>query len=73
MMILNKLTEPFAISLVGKFNFCRPNMDHIRDFFHSLKLSGSFSVGLIDAHHILIKLKSIWIIQRFLHGDLTCA
>lgn len=54
---LEKLAKPFALTFIGKFTFHRPNMDRIRGFFHSLKLSSSFTIGLIDAHHILIKLE----------------
>ena len=50
-------------------------MDDIRKFFCSLNLKGSFSVGLLDAQHVLIRLhteadflhiwtRNIWYIIR---------
>lgn len=50
------LVEPFAYTLVGKFSFHLPHMDDILTFFHNIKLSSVFAVGLLDARHVLIKL-----------------
>lgn len=55
---MDKLVKPFALSLIRKFSYYSPNMDRIRDFFHFLKLSGSFFVSLIYAHYILFKLEN---------------
>lgn len=41
-----------------KVSLSKPNLDQIRDFFLSLKLSGNFSIGLLDARHVLIKLSN---------------
>lgn len=51
-----KLYEPLAFALIVKFTFNRPRMEDIHAFFHSMKLSGIFSVGLPNARHIIIKL-----------------
>lgn len=53
---IEKMAEPYAFSLVRKFSYHRPKLEDIRKFFFSLKLTGVFSVGLLDARHILIKL-----------------
>lgn len=50
------LVEPFAYTLVGKISFHPPHMDDILALFHNIKLSSVFAVGLLDAHHVLIKL-----------------
>ncbi|KAL0926169.1 hypothetical protein M5K25_002374 [Dendrobium thyrsiflorum] len=55
---LKILAEPYKLALVGKFSSRRPNMDEIRNFFHGLKLLGSFSVSLLDARHIFINLSN---------------
>ncbi|KAI0519419.1 hypothetical protein KFK09_006866 [Dendrobium nobile] len=52
------LAAPFCFTLVGKFVLRRPNLDIIRKFFYSLKLSGSFNVGLLDPRHIAIKMSN---------------
>ncbi|KAL0923122.1 hypothetical protein M5K25_007168 [Dendrobium thyrsiflorum] len=51
-----KLASPFQFTLVGKFSLRRPNLDTIRQFFGNLKLTGFFSVGLLDARHVSIQL-----------------
>ncbi|KAL0913034.1 hypothetical protein M5K25_016464 [Dendrobium thyrsiflorum] len=56
--VVTKLAAPFSFTLVGKFMFRRPSIDLIRKFFVNLKLSGSFSVGLMDARHIAIQLNN---------------
>ncbi|KAI0524341.1 hypothetical protein KFK09_003708 [Dendrobium nobile] len=53
-----KLASPFQYTLVGKFGLRRPNLDAIRNFFLSLKLSGFYSVGLLDARHVAIQLSN---------------
>ncbi|KAI0503720.1 hypothetical protein KFK09_014659 [Dendrobium nobile] len=53
-----KLASPYQFTLVGKFTVRRPNLDAIRNFFAKLKLSGNFSVGLLDARHVSIKLSN---------------
>ncbi|KAI0502013.1 hypothetical protein KFK09_016958 [Dendrobium nobile] len=53
-----KLASPFQYTLVGKFGLRRPNLDSIRSFFASLKLSGFYSVGLLDARHVAIQLSN---------------
>ncbi|XP_020697339.1 uncharacterized protein LOC110110284 [Dendrobium catenatum] len=53
-----KLASPFQYTLVGKFGLRRPNMDAIRNFFSSLKLSGFYSIGLLDARHVAIQLSN---------------
>ncbi|KAL0907216.1 hypothetical protein M5K25_025770 [Dendrobium thyrsiflorum] len=51
-----KLASPFQFTLVGKFSLRRPNLDMIRQFFGNLKLTGFFSIGLLDARHVSIQL-----------------
>lgn len=51
-----KLAESFAFSLIDKFGLKRPNMDRIREFFVSLKLAGDYSIRILDAHHVVIKM-----------------
>ncbi|KAI0531018.1 hypothetical protein KFK09_000567 [Dendrobium nobile] len=53
-----KLASLFQYTLVGKFGLRRPNLDAIRNFFLSLKLSGFYSVGLLDARHVAIQLSN---------------
>ncbi|KAL0928315.1 hypothetical protein M5K25_000189 [Dendrobium thyrsiflorum] len=53
---ISKLAAPFAFTLVGKFVGRRPNLDIIHKFFVNLKLSGTFSVGLLDQRHVAIQL-----------------
>ncbi|PKU79889.1 hypothetical protein MA16_Dca012077 [Dendrobium catenatum] len=53
-----KLASPFKFTLVGKFGLRRPNLDAIRQFFSSLKLSGFYSVGLLDPRHVAIQLSN---------------
>ncbi|PKU84885.1 hypothetical protein MA16_Dca024074 [Dendrobium catenatum] len=53
-----KLASPFQFTLVGKFGLRRPNLDAIRNFFSSLKLSGFYSVGLLDSRHVAIQLSN---------------
>ncbi|KAL0913537.1 hypothetical protein M5K25_017002 [Dendrobium thyrsiflorum] len=53
-----KLASPFQFTLVGKFTLRRPNLDAIRAFFNNLKLSGVFSVGLLDSRHVAIQLSN---------------
>ncbi|KAL0923443.1 hypothetical protein M5K25_007500 [Dendrobium thyrsiflorum] len=56
--VVSKLAAPFSFTLVGKFMLKRPNIDTIRKFFVNLKLSGTFSVGLMDQRHIAIQLSN---------------
>ncbi|KAI0507675.1 hypothetical protein KFK09_013802 [Dendrobium nobile] len=56
--VIQQLAAPFSFTLVGKFMLRRPNLDGIRKFFHGLKLSGSFNVGLLDSKHIAIQLSN---------------
>ncbi|PKU71054.1 hypothetical protein MA16_Dca017043 [Dendrobium catenatum] len=53
--VVSQLAAPFSSTLVGKFVMHRPNLDVIRKFFYSLKLFGSFNVGLLDPRHIAIQ------------------
>ncbi|PKU86257.1 hypothetical protein MA16_Dca002088 [Dendrobium catenatum] len=53
-----KLASPFQFTLVGKFALRRPNLDSIRSFFANLKLSGFYSVGLLDSRHVVIQLSN---------------
>ncbi|KAI0495640.1 hypothetical protein KFK09_021943 [Dendrobium nobile] len=50
------LVKPFEFSLIGFFPARRPSLDAIRHFFFNLKLIGTFSVTLLNARHVLIKL-----------------
>ncbi|XP_020703827.2 uncharacterized protein LOC110115054, partial [Dendrobium catenatum] len=53
-----KLASPFKFTLVGKFNLRRPNLDTIQMFFANLKLSGFYSIGLLDSRHVGIQLSN---------------
>ncbi|KAL0926337.1 hypothetical protein M5K25_002555 [Dendrobium thyrsiflorum] len=53
---ISRLAAPFVFTLVGKFVGRRPNLDTIRKFFLNLKLTGTFSVGLMDPRHVAIQL-----------------
>ncbi|KAL0904609.1 hypothetical protein M5K25_026737 [Dendrobium thyrsiflorum] len=53
---ISMLAAPFAFTLVGKFVGWRPNLDTIRKFFVKLKLTGTFSVDLMDPRHVAIQL-----------------
>ncbi|KAL0913490.1 hypothetical protein M5K25_016955 [Dendrobium thyrsiflorum] len=50
------LALPFEFSLVGKFPSHRPSLEAIRNFFFNLKLNGEFSVTVLNAKNVLIKL-----------------
>ncbi|PKU78491.1 hypothetical protein MA16_Dca015772 [Dendrobium catenatum] len=50
------LAKPFEFALVGRFPLKRSSLDSIRRFFFILKLSGDFSVTLLDQANVLIKL-----------------
>ncbi|KAI0501645.1 hypothetical protein KFK09_016590 [Dendrobium nobile] len=50
------LAKPFEFALVGRFPLKCPTLDSIRKFFFGLKLSGEFSVTLLDQTNVLIKL-----------------
>ncbi|KAL0912109.1 hypothetical protein M5K25_018059 [Dendrobium thyrsiflorum] len=50
------LALPFEFSLVGKFPSHRPSLEAIRKFFFNLKLNGEFSVTVLNAKNVLIKL-----------------
>ncbi|KAI0530955.1 hypothetical protein KFK09_000504 [Dendrobium nobile] len=52
------LAKPFDFALVGKFPLKRPALDAIRRFFFNLKLTGDFSVTLLDQSNVLIKLSN---------------
>ncbi|KAL0928426.1 hypothetical protein M5K25_000307 [Dendrobium thyrsiflorum] len=51
-----KLASPFQYTLVGKFSLRRPSLDAIRLFFNNFKISGVFSIGLLDSRHVAIQL-----------------
>ncbi|KAI0513576.1 hypothetical protein KFK09_009601 [Dendrobium nobile] len=53
-----KIASPFQFTLVGKFALRRPNLDSIRSFFANLKLSGFYSVGLLNFRHVAIQLSN---------------
>ncbi|KAI0519460.1 hypothetical protein KFK09_006908 [Dendrobium nobile] len=63
-----KLASPFRFTLVGKFIVRRPNLDAIRSFFGNLKLSGFYSVGLLDSKHVAIQLSNDLDYSRVLHA-----
>ncbi|KAL0927433.1 hypothetical protein M5K25_001601 [Dendrobium thyrsiflorum] len=50
------LALPFEFLLVGKFPSDRPSLEAIRKFFFNLKLNGEFSVIVLNAKNVLIKL-----------------
>ncbi|XP_020699241.1 uncharacterized protein LOC110111628 [Dendrobium catenatum] len=52
------LAKPFEFALVGKFPLKRPALDSICRLFFNLKLSGNFSVTLLDQANMLIKLSN---------------
>lgn len=52
---VSKLAAPFDQVLVGKFSGVRPNMEFLRKGFQIIGFKGDVSLGLLDAHHILIR------------------
>ncbi|KAH0453297.1 hypothetical protein IEQ34_017621 [Dendrobium chrysotoxum] len=56
--VLSKLAAPFEFMLVKKFILRRPNLDVIHRSFVNIKLSRSFSIGLLDQHYIEIQLSN---------------
>ncbi|KAL0919710.1 hypothetical protein M5K25_011825 [Dendrobium thyrsiflorum] len=56
--VVSELAASFTFTLVGKFMLKRPNLDVIRKFFANLKLTGCFTVGLLDQRHIAIQLNN---------------
>ncbi|XP_027158250.1 uncharacterized protein LOC113759869 [Coffea eugenioides] len=54
--VIETVAQPFCFTLVSKFSRNRPRMEDIKRFFLSLDLKGSFSIGLLDSRHVLIRL-----------------
>ncbi|KAL0921564.1 hypothetical protein M5K25_008649 [Dendrobium thyrsiflorum] len=52
---MRDLAVPFEFALVGKFPGRRPSLEAIRKIFFLLKLSGNFSVTLLNSKNILVK------------------
>ncbi|KAL0927250.1 hypothetical protein M5K25_001413 [Dendrobium thyrsiflorum] len=52
---MRALAVPFEFALVGKFPGRRPSLEAIQKFFFLLKLSGKFSVTLLNSKNILVK------------------
>nr|XP_027109270.1 uncharacterized protein LOC113729143 [Coffea arabica] len=50
-----KLAAPFQFAVVGKFSHGRPNLDAIRKSFTTIGFTSSFTVGLLNQRHILIR------------------
>src|SRR3954469_21867824 len=55
--MVDSLSAPFRLSLVGKFSHGRPSMEMARSIFAKLDLKGNFFLGHLDSKHILIKLE----------------
>lgn len=53
----NILAEPYKLTIVGKFVHRRPPMFKVHDNFSRFGFCGDYSIGLIDAIHILIHLE----------------
>ncbi|KAI0495361.1 hypothetical protein KFK09_025511 [Dendrobium nobile] len=53
---IRALAKPFEFALVGRFPGRRPTVDAIRKFCFNLKLIGDFSVTVLNARNVLIKL-----------------
>src|SRR4051812_16255899 len=54
--MIDSLSAPFRLTLVGKFSHGRPSMERSRSIFSMLDLKGNYFLGHLDAKHILIKL-----------------
>lgn len=52
---IDKLAAPFNHVLVGKFSHGRPSMELVRKAFAAIGFSGSYSLGLLDHRHVLIR------------------
>lgn len=49
--------EPYKFVLVSKFVHHRPSMAKVHDNFSHIRFCSDYTVGLIDATHILIHLE----------------
>ena len=65
---MESIATPFRFSLVEKFSKQRSAMEAVRKLFTSLDLHDSFSIGLLDARHVLIRLHNeadfLWVWTR---------
>ncbi|KAK8951671.1 hypothetical protein KSP39_PZI004932 [Platanthera zijinensis] len=52
------MAKPFEFSLLEKFPAARPPLDKIKHFFENLKLTGQYTIGLLDPRHVLIRLSN---------------
>ncbi|KAL0907377.1 hypothetical protein M5K25_021783 [Dendrobium thyrsiflorum] len=52
---MRALAVPFEFTLVGKFSSQRPSLEAIQKFFFLLKLTGNFSMTLLNSKNILVK------------------
>ena len=70
------LSSPLKFALIGKFSRGRPSMEGLRKDFMSVGFKGSFSLGLLDPRHVLIRfdleddfhrcwLRGFWTFQGF--------
>lgn len=55
--LIARFSEPFRLTLVGKFSHGRPTMERTRLVFSKLDLKGNFSVSHLDHKHLLIRLE----------------
>lgn len=56
--IVDRLSEPFKYSLVGKFSHGRPTLEKARLIFAKFNLKGSYQLGHLDQKHMLIRLST---------------
>lgn len=54
--IINLMSRPFNLMLIGKFSHNRPTMEKARQKFKLFDLKGSIQLGQFDGRHMLIQL-----------------
>ena len=52
---IQSLASPFRFALVGKFSKGRPSMEALRKEFLTIGYKGTFTLGLLDPRHVLIR------------------
>nr|XP_027060691.1 uncharacterized protein LOC113687226 [Coffea arabica] len=52
---ITKLAAAFRFVVVGKFSHGRPNLDNIRKACSTIGFASTFTIGLLDQRHILIR------------------
>lgn len=66
--LLHDYCKPFHFDLIGKFSQGRPNMEAIHGFFKAQDFLDTYSVGLLNPRHIIVKFHG----ERDLHRFYSC-